>query len=94
VYRTDSADVDLWQEEQRAGDWYVTGQALSLDGLDMPPPTGATLRFATEEPRVATIENAEFSFESVASGNYLLSLLWDNLEIQVGDLAVGSAEAP
>jgi len=93
VYRTETADVDLWQEQTRSGGWYLTGQALSIAGKEMEAPTAATLVSAEASPQLASIENAEFSFESVAAGRYSLSLVWNDLEIQVDDLAVGSAEA-
>jgi hypothetical protein len=94
VYRTDSADVDLWQEQTQSGGWYLTGQALSLAGGEMDPPLAATLVSEDVTSQVASIENAEFSFESVSAGRYSLSLLWNDLEIQVDDLSVGCAEAP
>ncbi len=93
VYRTNAADVDMWQEQTRDGGWYLTGQALSLAGSDLDPPTAATLVGPGNSSQLALIENSEFSFESVTAGQYSLSLLWDNLEIQVDDLRVGSAEA-
>jgi hypothetical protein len=92
VYRTDTADVDLWQEQTRSGEWYITGQALSLAGADMIPPTTARLESSGSAAQLGSIENAEFSFESVAAGRYSLSLLWEGLEIQVDDLAVGCSE--
>ena len=93
VYRTDTADVDLWQEQTRTGAWYLTGQALSLGVAEMAPPISATLVSTNLDAQLASIENAEFSFESVIAGRYALNLIWDDLEIQVDNLAVGIAEA-
>ena len=56
-------------------------------------PTGAKLISEILTEQRASIENSEFSFESVVAGKYTLSLLWDDLEIQVDELAVGYAEA-
>lgn len=92
VYRTELADVDVWQEQVGPGRWYVTGQALGLSGTDMEPPQAASLISSKFGPSEAALEDSEFSFESVNAGNYSLRLRWDALEIDVDDLAVGLTE--
>jgi hypothetical protein len=71
----------------------MTGQALSLGKAELDPPRAASLISDVVGTQFASIENAEFSFESLAAGKYCLSLLWDDMEIRVDDLAVGFAEA-
>jgi hypothetical protein len=93
VYRTESADVDLWQEGNSRGSWFVTGQALPVANEEMPPPRMACLTSARYGPQEALVEDNEFSFDCVASGRYSLRLLWDDMEIQVDDLDVGLVEA-
>jgi len=93
VFRTDAADIDIWQEQTVSGDWFVTGQALSRSGEELSPPDAVSLYSNIQGEHAANFDDSEFSFETVAEGQYALRLHWEELDIVVDDLAVGDAEA-
>lgn len=96
VYRVNKIDIDVWQETMREGRWYLAGQALPIEGGAALSLQQATLGFGQINPHnsviSALIEDGEFIFEAVAAGHYTLRLHWEDQEIIVPDLIVGSEE--
>lgn len=96
VYRADQIDVDVWQE--KAGDrrWVLIGQALPVGEAVLTAPQHVSLlsngAVSRSEPQQAVLEDGEFTFDSVAGGEYTLRLQWDDQEILLPDLIVGGGE--
>ena len=89
LYGTDVHEIELWQEEEANGSWYLIGQML-LTGADDPlSPEIAVLTMDNGQAFTATFVGSEFHFSALGPGSGTLRLTVDRADILMPDVPVG-----
>jgi hypothetical protein len=93
VYESSDHDIELWQEENEDGSWYLIGQVLPRgEGGSVRPETvtltgpDGTLHESAEE--LDTLPD-EFHVDRVPAGVYAIRLRLPELDLQIEDVVVG-----
>lgn len=88
-YRTDSYDIDLWQEWTEEKAWYLIGQALSTQGDAILRPDAVLLISPEGATQTARIEPREFHFDAVPEGRYTMIVQLGGVDVTLPDVLVG-----
>jgi len=92
AYSAGTIDVDIWQESAKGGNWFVTGQALCVGNEVLASPDSVSLVSSVNETITGSLEDSEFSFESVRPGSYELRLQWADQDVVIDSLTIGDVE--
>ncbi len=92
VYQSNNVDIDVWQEPNHNGNWYLVGQALAKSGEPLSAPQSVMLVSSQRQSAVGMLDDSEFTFDSIRPGTYELRLSWNDNDIVVDGLTVGLSE--
>lgn len=88
-YGTDEHDVDIWQEPEGNGRWYIIGQILPREGDAVYQPQQIVLTPERGEQVTVTPDLPEFHLPSVAPGIYQAAIRLPDSEILIDGFVVG-----
>ena len=92
VYDTEGHDIELWQEEQEDGSWYLIGQVLPRQDHDAIQPELATLTASdgrTVRALAQTDSMNEFHFDEIPSGVYEILVRLTDQDVRLTDVVIG-----
>lgn len=90
VFATDDHDIDLWQEREPGGSWYVIGQAVVRSSGNALTPDAVELLTPSGIVSEATAEADEFHLADVPAGSYDLRLVLGDTDIILPNVTVGA----
>ena len=80
----------MMQEPGKGGKWHLCGEALSQDGEAAASPESVVLVSASDVEIAAEVEDAEFVFPPIDAGTYSLKFVYDDHDVLIDELVVGS----